>query len=198
MVPNILLKPTNSLTVDEVEQIQRQKIASLVGHVFQLTYAALFDALIQEEKVNRCNGCTIHHPSQRQHSCVMMDSEDAWMYYHDDVVENIDLNLVLENAQNVCGALGFKLGKSWETYLNELPKFPWTSMYLMSLEFEDCGEIVQAKQLQDRILYAIYYGPSGLKWKDCSGMEMDSQFKAQCPETIVRKQEEPMNIDFVI
>ena len=67
-------------------------------------------------------------------------------------------------------------------------------MYLMSLEFEHCGEIVQAKQLQDRILYAIYYGPSGLKWKDCSGMEMDSQVKAQCPETIVRKQEEPQQV----
>ena len=125
-----------------MEKIQRQKISSLVGHVFQLSYAALFDALIQEEKLDRCNGCAIHHPSQRQHSCVMMDSEDAWMYYHDDVIENIDLNLVLENAQNVCSTLGFKLGKSWETYLSELPKFPWTSMYLTSLEFEDCGEIV--------------------------------------------------------
>ena len=142
MVPNILLKPTNSLTVDEVEQIQRQKIAGLVGHVFQLTYAALFDVLIQEEKLNRCNGCAIHHPSQRQHSCVMMDGEDAWMYYHDDVVEDIDLNLVLKTADIVCSALGFKLGKSWETYVTELPKFPWTSIYLTSLELEGFSEIV--------------------------------------------------------
>ena len=45
MVPNIQVEssPTPLLTVDEVEQIQRQKIASLVGHVFQLTYAAMFD-----------------------------------------------------------------------------------------------------------------------------------------------------------
>ena len=114
MVPNVQVESTPKplLTVDEMEQIQRQKIGSLVGHVFQLTYAALFDALIQEEKLNRCNGCAIHHTSQRQHSCVIMDGEDAWMYYHDDVVENIDLNLVLKTTKSVCSALGFKLGKS--------------------------------------------------------------------------------------
>ena len=40
------------LTVDEVEQIQRKKVATIIGHVFQLTYAAFFDELVQEEKVN--------------------------------------------------------------------------------------------------------------------------------------------------
>ena len=40
------------LTVDEVEQIQRKKVATIIGHVFQLTYAAFFDKLVQEEKVN--------------------------------------------------------------------------------------------------------------------------------------------------
>ena len=90
--------------------------------------------------------------------------------------------------------LGFKLGKSWETYVTELPKLPWTSIYLTSLELEGFSEIVQPNQLEDRILYAIYYAPSGLKWKDCSGMEMNSQVKAQCPETIVRKQEEPQQV----
>ena len=41
------------LTVDEVEQIQRKKVATIIGHVFQLTYAAFLDKLVQEEKVNR-------------------------------------------------------------------------------------------------------------------------------------------------
>ena len=79
MAPNIQVEtnPTSQLTVDEVERIQRQKIGSLVGHVFQLTYAAMLDALIHEEKLKRCNGCEIDHPSQRQHSCLMVDSEDA-------------------------------------------------------------------------------------------------------------------------
>ncbi|KAJ7358645.1 hypothetical protein OS493_022078 [Desmophyllum pertusum] len=186
------------LTVDEVEKVQRQRVVSLVGHVFQLTYAAMCDKLIQEEKLNRCNGCTIHHPSQRQHSCLMMDNEDAWMYYRDDVMEKIDLKVVLNMSQSVCNALGFKLGKSWEAYVSELPKLPWTAIYLTSLELNSFGEIVQPKQLQNNILHAIYYGPCGLKCKDSDGIEIDSQTEVQCPETVVRKNEEPMDIDFIV
>ena len=34
---------TPLLTVDEVKKVQRQWVASLIGHVFQLTYAAMAD-----------------------------------------------------------------------------------------------------------------------------------------------------------
>ena len=102
----------------------------------------MFDTLIQEEKLNRCHGCAIQHPSQRQHSCLMMDSEDAWFYYHDEVREKIDLNTVLKTSESVCSVLGFELAKSWEAYVTELPKMPWTSLYLTSLELEGFGEIV--------------------------------------------------------
>ena len=34
------------LTIDEVEKVQRQKLASFIGHVFQLTYAATVDLSI--------------------------------------------------------------------------------------------------------------------------------------------------------
>ena len=80
----------------------------------------------------------------------MMDSENAWIYYHDDVVEKIDLNLVLKTAESVCSALSFKLGKSWEAYVTELPKLPWTSIYLTSLELDGVAD-----DLQSRILYAM-------------------------------------------
>ena len=40
---------TPLLTIDEVEKVQRQKIAGFIGHVFQLTYAATVDKLIQQE-----------------------------------------------------------------------------------------------------------------------------------------------------
>ena len=36
------------LTVDEVEQIQHKKVATIIAHVFQLTYAAFSDKLVQE------------------------------------------------------------------------------------------------------------------------------------------------------
>ena len=208
-VPNMQVEATSGplLTVDVVEKIQRKKIASLVGHVFQLTYAAMFDRLIHEEKLNRCNGCVIHHPSQREHSCLMIDTEDAWFYCHDEVREKIDLNVVLKTAESVCSAVGLKLSSSWETYVAELPKFPWTSMYLTSLEFEDFGEKVQAEQLQDRILYAVYYGPNGLKTNDFNGMEVRKDRNTdevmnvdpiECPENVARKEEKLMDLDLII
>ena len=92
----------------------------------------------------------------------------------------------------MCSALGFKLGKTWEGYVTELPKLPWTSIYLTSLELEDYGE------LEDRIRYAIYYGPYGLKCKDSSAMKIDSQVEVQCTETVVRKEEQPMDLDLII
>ena len=95
---------TPTLAVDEVEQVQRQRIAGLIGHTFQLTYANMPDELIQEEKLNRCHGCAIQHPSQRRHSFVMMGKEDSWLYYREDVVEKIDLNAVPNKVESVCQA----------------------------------------------------------------------------------------------
>ena len=145
------------LTMDEVEQIQRKKVATIIGHVFQLTYAAFFDKLVQEEKVNRRHGCTLQHPSQRQHSCLMLDTEDAWFYYHDVAREQIDLAVVMQTVEGVCSTLGLKLCQTWKSYLTELPKLPWTSLNLTSLELENYDE-----DMKERVLYALYYGPCGL------------------------------------
>ena len=192
------------LTVDEVEQIQRKKVATIIGHVFQLTYAAFFDKLVQEEKVNRCHGCAIQHPSQRQHSCLMMDTEDAWCYYHDEAREQIDLAVVMKTVESVCSNLGLKLGQTWERYLTELPKLPWTSLYLTSLELENYDE-----DMKHRVLYALYYGPCGIKTNDFSSVEIHKDENAeevmsvdpteiQCPENVVRKEEKLMDLDYVI
>ena len=88
-------------TIDELDKVQRQRIATFISHVFQLTYAALIDKLIQQEKLNRCHGCAIQHPSQNQHSCLMMDNDDTWMYYHDEVVEQMDLNFMLNATETM-------------------------------------------------------------------------------------------------
>ena len=57
MVSNIYVDSRRGrlLTIDEVEQVQRQSIAGLIGHIFQHTYANMVDELIQEEKLNRCH-----------------------------------------------------------------------------------------------------------------------------------------------
>ena len=75
-----------------------------------------------------------------QHSCRMMDIEDAWFYYHDAAREQIDLAVLLKIVESVCSTLGLKLGQTWESYLTELPKLPWTSLYFTSLELENYDE----------------------------------------------------------
>ena len=111
------------------------------------------------------------------------------MYYREDVVGKIDLNAVLNNVESVCKALGFKLGQSWKTYVSEPPKMPWTSIFLASLEVDGFdGDI------KSRVLRAIHDGPNGLKSKDFS----DQKAEIECPEQVVRKDEEPMEIDSVI
>lgn len=78
------------LTVDEfeVEKVQCKQVVTFIGHVFHLTYAAFCEDPVNQEKVNQCNGCAVHHPSERQH---MMESEEAWNYYNDESREQIDL-----------------------------------------------------------------------------------------------------------
>jgi len=56
---------------------QQQTFFSLLARVLQRTYAAMLDGLIQGEKLNGCHGCVIQHPSLREHSCMMMDNEEA-------------------------------------------------------------------------------------------------------------------------
>ena len=105
----------------------------------------MVDKLIQEEKLNRCHGCAIQHPSQRQRSCLILDKEDSWLYYREDVVEKIDLNAVLNNVESVCKALGFKLGQSWKMYVSELPMMPWTSIFLASLEVDGFDSDIKSR-----------------------------------------------------
>ena len=48
------LSATPLLTIDKVEKVQRQRKASFISYVFQLTYADMVDKLIQQEKLNHC------------------------------------------------------------------------------------------------------------------------------------------------
>ena len=189
------------LTVDEVEQIHRKKVATIIGQMFQLTYAAYCDKLVQEEKANRCHGCAIQHPSQRQHSCLMLDIEDAWFYYHDEAREQIDLAMVMQTVESVCSTLGLNLVQTWKNYLTELPKLPWTSLYLTSLELENYDE-----DMKERVLYALNYGPCGLKTSSLEIHKDDNTeevmnvdpIEVQCPGNVVRKKEKLTDLDYVI
>lgn len=85
-------------------------------------------------------------------------------------------------------------------------------MYLTTLEIEYCG-----KDLNSPFLYAFCYGPNGLKTKDSFEVEANESLhkeqmnvdpvEVECPETIVRKEEDvknekkkkkKMNLDFAV
>ena len=128
----------------------------------------MLDTLIQEEKLNGCHGCVIQDPSQREHSCLMMDSEEACLFYHDEAREKSDVNDFLKTANSVCSLLGFKLGSSWETYLRGLHKLPWTNLYLTSLELETGGERTQTTfklSLFTNMLKIVYTWMGSDTWK---------------------------------
>ena len=65
----------------------------------------------------------------------------------------------------------------------------WTNIFLTSLKLDGFDG-----DLQSRILRAIHDGPSGLKSKYFS----DQQREIGCPEKVVRKDEEPIEIDSII
>ena len=104
-----------------------------------------------------------------------------------------------KTAESVCAALGFKLDKTWGKYLLELPKLPWTSIYLTFLELD--SEIVQPRELQERILYALYYGLCGLKYKDAAEAREEVKnvdpIEVKSPENVIRK-EKLMDLGLII
>ena len=63
--------------------------------------------------------------------------------------------------------------------------------------------------MKERVLYALYYGPCGIKTNDFGEMEARADENAeevmnvdptevQCPENVVRKEEKRMDLDYVI
>ena len=88
IAPNLKVESstTPQLTIDEVEKVQRQRIASFIGHAFQLTYAALIDKLIQQEKLNRFNGCSKRKNKYSIFSAVILAR--AWERYKVSLATN--------------------------------------------------------------------------------------------------------------
>jgi hypothetical protein len=50
-------------------------------------YAIKVASIITALVVKNCNGCIIDHPSQHQHPCLMMDSDERmWLYFDEDTI----------------------------------------------------------------------------------------------------------------
>ena len=57
-------------------------------------------SVINQLVVENCNGCIIDHPSQRQHPCLMMESDERLSMYFDDALSKISEARVMENFMN--------------------------------------------------------------------------------------------------
>ena len=90
----------------------------------------------------------------------MMGQEEAWNLYYDSVIQEIDPQRVWELAEGVCKLLEVPLHESWESYVSELYKLPWTTVYLTYLELNYC---IDNENLVNRVVQAVYDGPCGIK-----------------------------------
>ena len=63
-------------------------------------YAEEIASVINQLVVENCNGCIIDHPSQIQHPCLMMESDERLSMYFDDALSKISEARVMENFMN--------------------------------------------------------------------------------------------------
>jgi hypothetical protein len=83
------------LDIDEIEifQSNRQK---LIEQKLMKCYAEEISSVISNLVVENCNGCIIDHPSQRQHPCLMMESDERLFLYFDEALSRISEAKIIE------------------------------------------------------------------------------------------------------
>ena len=95
----------------------------------------------------------------------------------------------MQTVESVCSTLGLRLGQTWESYLMELPKLSWTSLFLSSLELEH-----HEQDMEEPVLYALYYGHCAFITNDFT----NTKDPIEAPENIIRKDEKQVDLDYVI
>lgn len=70
----------------------RQMIQSY-NMIFAMTIVDLLSEIVTEE----CYGCSVDHPSQVQHSCIMETPRTHLWVYFDLAVEKVNKEIVMEN-----------------------------------------------------------------------------------------------------
>ena len=78
---------------EEIFLSHRQK---LIEEKLLKCYAREVVYVIPNLVVENCNGCIIGHPSQRQHPCLMMESNERLLFYFDDALSKISEARVME------------------------------------------------------------------------------------------------------
>jgi hypothetical protein len=70
----------------------------------------------------RCYGCEIDHPSQREHSCIMLSGEERLDYYGDEALESLDEEELLTQWRASVQTVykdNVTVNKLFQTFLNK-------------------------------------------------------------------------------
>ena len=63
-------------------------------------YAEEIVPVINQLVVENCNGCILDHPSQRQHPCLMMESDERLSLYFDGALSKVSEACIMERFMN--------------------------------------------------------------------------------------------------
>ena len=176
---------TDTICVDEVDMFERHRIYVLISNIFHLVYADECVEPIYAERKNQCYGCETNHPSQRQHDCLMLSEEESWNLFYDNAKDGVEKEEVWKHVLGVCYMMNIPLHPSWKTYLTELYKLPWTTVYLLRcqlLHFDN--ELCTVEKVQSILSDKVN--------------EVRTHIPIHCPEEFLRKEVKPMDLDIAL
>ena len=98
-----LRKNTSQLTIPtdigEEERIRSHR-QGVIEESLLYCYALEIVYEISNLVAENCNGCIIEHPSQKQHDCIMMESDERLLWYFDSALTRISEGKVMERFMN--------------------------------------------------------------------------------------------------
>ena len=111
-----------------MESIQDNDIRMMV-EIYMFTYACKVREVVVDLTRKHCYGCRIDHPSQRNHSCLMMADLEHLNMYFDDAMEEIDCHEVLNLWKNESKLTDISQSLK-DTFERLLRKSEWREMHL--------------------------------------------------------------------
>ena len=94
---NLKLTMPTDIAEEELILSHRQRlIEDKLLNCYVIEVASIITALV----VKNCNRCIIDHPSQRQHPCLTMESDERMWLYFDEALDVVCEAIIAENLMN--------------------------------------------------------------------------------------------------
>ena len=122
----------NSLDVDEMSIADHQKLFALIETIYT-------EALMREVQRfcrERCCGCKIDHPSQRQHDCLMLTDEERWNLYCEEAKANVNERVWAE-FNEALRVLKLYLNEDALEHLRHLERTSETVLYVLWEQYQN-------------------------------------------------------------